>query len=159
VFERSPWNENSGLNLPLIVCALAVFLLTLILWPVAALIRRHYGQKLNLSPPQRRLRILVRLACLFDLLFVASFAVFFTMADKDIGLLSPRFNILLRIIQIVGWIGVLGTLAALYNALRSWREQGRWLWSKLADSLIALACVAFVWFVFTWNMLHPSLRY
>ena len=27
------------------------------------------------------------------------------------------------------------------------------------DTLIALACVAFVWFVYTWNMLHWSLRY
>jgi hypothetical protein len=65
----------------------------------------------------------------------------------------------LRIIQLEGWIGVLGTLAALYNALRSWQEQGRWFWSKLGDSVIALACIAFVWFVFTWNMLHWSLRY
>jgi len=159
VFEPSPWNQNSSFNLPLIISALVVMLLTLVLWPVAALIRRHYGQELNVSPRLRRLRLLVRLACLFNLLFLFGFALFFTMAEKDIGLLNPRFNPLLRIIQIVGWIGVLGTLAALYNALRSWQEQGRWIWSKLADSLIALACVAFVWFVFTWNLLHWSLRY
>jgi CubicO group peptidase (beta-lactamase class C family) len=159
VFQRSPWNENSSFNLPLIVSAMVVLLLTLLLWPVAALIRRHYRQPLNLTPQQRRLRLMVRLACLFDLLFVCGLAVFFTISEKDIGILSPRFNPLLRMIQLVGWVGVLGTLAALYNALRSWQEQGRWLWSKLGDSLIALACVAFVWFVFTWNMLHWSLRY
>jgi len=159
VFQRSPWNENSSFNLPLIVSAMVVLLLTLLLWPVAALIRRHYRQPLNLTPQQRRLRLMVRLACLFDLLLVCGLAVFFTMSEKDIGILSPRFNPLLRMIQLVGWVGVLGTLAALYNALRSWQEQGRWLWSKLGDSLIALACVAFVWFVFTWNMLHRSLRY
>src|SRR6266446_1480231 len=159
VFQRSPWNENSSFNLPLIVSAMVVLLLTLLLWPVAALIRRHYRQPLNLTPQQRRLRLMVRLACLFDLLLVCGLVVFFTMSEKDIGILSPRFNPLLRMIQLVGWVGVLGTLAALYNALRSWQEQGRWLWSKLGDSLIALACVAFVWFVFTWNMLHWSLRY
>jgi len=159
VFERSPWNENSSFNLPLIISALVIMLLSLLLWPVAALVRRHYGQKLSLTNQQRRLRLLVRLTCLFDLLFVVGFAVFFTMSDKDIGLLSPRFNPLLRMIQIVGWIGVVGTLVALYNALRSWQAQGRWFWSKLADGLVALACVAFVWFVFTWNLLHWSLRY
>jgi succinate-acetate transporter protein len=99
------------------------------------------------------------LACLFDLLFLSGFALFFTLSDKDIGMLSPRYNPLLRTIQIVGWVGVLGTLAAVYNAFGSWREQARWFWSKPADTLIALACVAFVWFVFTWNMLHWSLRY
>jgi hypothetical protein len=159
VFQRSPWNENSGLNLPLIVSAIVVLLLTLMLWPVGALIRRHYGHKLDLTPQQRRLRLIARLACLFDLLFLSGFALFFTLSDKDIGMLSPRYNPLLRTIQIVGWVGVLGTLAAVYNTFRSWREQDRWFWSKPADTLIALACVAFVWFVFTWNMLHWSLRY
>jgi hypothetical protein len=81
------------------------------------------------------------------------------MAEKDIALLSSRFNPLLRAIQVVGWAGVLGTLPVLYNALRSWPDRQRWLWSKLGDSLLALACLAFVWFVFTWNMLHWSLNY
>ena len=159
VFQRSPAAENGGFNTALIVSAIVVLLITLLLWPVAALIRRHYKQTLNLTPQQRRLRLIVRLACLFDLLFLFGFAAFFTVAEKDIGMLSPRFNPLLRLIQLVGWAGVLGTLVALYNAIQSWREQGRWLWSKLGDTLIALACVAFVWFVFTWNMLHWSLRY
>jgi hypothetical protein len=159
VFQHSPWNENSDLNLPLIVGSMVVLLLTLLLWPIGILIRRHYGQKLNLTPQQRRLRLVVHLACLLDLLFLCGFAVFFTLSEKDIGMLSPRFNPLLRTIQIVGWLGVLGSLAALYYAFRSWQEQGRWFWSKLGDTLTALACLAFVWFVFTWNMLHWSLRY
>src|SRR5215472_4589099 len=37
VFEPSPWNQNSSFNLPLIISALVVMLLTLVLWPVAAL--------------------------------------------------------------------------------------------------------------------------
>ena len=159
VFQRAPWDENSAFSLPLIVSALIVLLLTVILWPVAALLRRHYQHPLTLTPRQRRIRLLVRLACLLDLLFLCGFAAFFSVAENNIGLLSPRFNPLLRLIQIVGWVGILGTLAALYNAFQSWREQGHWLGSRLGDTLIALACAAFVWFVFTWNMLHWSLRY
>jgi beta-lactamase family protein len=159
VFQRSLWNQNSDWNLPLIVSVIAVLLLSLLLWPIGALIRRHYGQKLNLTPQKRWLRLLVRLACLFDLLFLCGFMVFFTMAEKDIGLLSPRFNPLLRTIQILGWVGILGSLVAVFNGFHEWREQGRWFWSKLGDTLVALACVAFIWFVFSWNMLHWSLRY
>jgi len=159
VFERSPMAENSGFDLPVIVTALSILCLTIVLWPVAALIRRHHGHKLNLTPEQRRIRLIVRLTCVLNLLFLISFAVFLTMSEKNIGLLSPRFNPLLRLIQIVGWLGVIGTLAALYNALRSWKEQGLWRWSKLGDTVVALACVAFAWFVFTWNLLHWSLRY
>ena len=68
-------------------------------------------------------------------------------------------NLALRTIQIVGGLGVLGTLAAVYNAFLSWRARERWFWSKPADTVVALACVAFVWFVFSWNMLYWSLRY
>ena len=159
VFQRSPWYQNSALNLPLIISAISIFVLTLVLWPVAALVRRHYGHRLSLSPQQRRLRLTVRLVCLLDVVFVSALAVFFTMSDKDVGILSPRFDPVLRIIQIVGWLGVVGTLAVLYSALRSWREPERWWVSKLADTVIAVACVAFVWFVYVWNMLHWSLRY
>ncbi len=159
VFQRAPWYKNSALNLPLIISAISIFALTLVLWPVAALVRRHYGHKLSLNPQQSRLRIIVRLVCLLDLAFVGALAAFFTMSDKDVGILSPRFDPVLRIIQIVGWLGVVGTLAVLYSTLRSWREPERWWLSKLADTVIAVACLAFVWFVYIWNMLHWSLRY
>ena len=158
VFQRSPGAENGTFNLWMIVAAIIIFVLTLLLWPVGALVRKHYGRPLNLTPQQRRLRLLVRLTCLLDLVFLALFVGFFAMAEKDIGILSPRFNPLLRTIQIVGWLGLLGTLAALYAAWQSWKERHWWL-SRLGDTLIAVSCLGFVWFVFVWNMLHWSLRY
>ena len=159
VFERASWLDNSVFNIPLIVTSLAIILLTLLLWPIAALVRKRYSQKLVLTPQQNRLRLLVRLACLADLIFFAAFALFLTQAFKDIGLLSPKYNGWLRLIQIVGWLGVIGTILALVNAYQSWRQPDRWLWSRIGDTLIALACVGVVWFVFTWNMLHWSLVY
>jgi len=158
VFQRSPGAENGAFNVPMIVVAIAVFVLTLLLWPVGALLRKHYGHPLNLTPQQRRLRLIVRLTCLLDLVFLVLFVGFFAMAEKDIGILSPRFNPLLRTIQFVGWLGLLGTLAALYAAWQSWKERHWWL-SRLGDTLIAVSCLGFVWFVFVWNMLHWSLRY
>jgi CubicO group peptidase (beta-lactamase class C family) len=158
VFQRSPGAENGTFNLGMIIVAIAIFVLTLLLWPVGALLRKHYGHPLNLTPQQRRLRLIVRLTCLLDLVFLVLFVGFFAMAEKDIGILSPRFNPLLRTIQLVGWLGLLGTLAALYGAWQSWKER-RWWLSRLGDTLIAVSCLGFVWFVFVWNMLHWSLRY
>ena len=159
VFEKARWYQSSMLNLPLIVSSLAILLLTVLLWPIAALVRRHYGRRLTLPPRDRRLRLLVRIVCLLDLAFFAAFAGFFALAFKDIGLLSPHYNPWLRMIQIVGWLGILGTLIIIYNAVRSWKQPESWLWTRLADTLIALACVGTIWFVFTWNMLHWTLRY
>jgi CubicO group peptidase (beta-lactamase class C family) len=159
VFQKARWYQNSVLNLPVIVGSLVVLLLTVLLWPVAALIRKHYGQKLDLSPQQRRLRFMVRMVCVVYLIFFGAFAGFFIAGLKDIGILSPHYNPLLRVIQMVGWLGILGTVIVLYNVLRSWKSADRWLWSKIGDSLIAVACLGAVWFVFMWNMLHWSLKY
>lgn len=158
VFQRSPWYINSGLNLTVIIVAVALFILTLLLWPVSALLRKHYGQPLNVSPGRRRVRLLTRFVCLVNILFLVAFLIFFSLSEKDIGILSPKFNPLIRMIQLVGWLGVIGTIAALLNAMRAWKEPG-WLWGKIGETLIALACILFVFFVFNWNMLHWSLRY
>lgn len=159
VVQRAPWYKNSALQLPLIIGSLVVIVLTVLLWPVMALLRWHYAKPLTLTPQQRRLRLLVRLVCVAFIVFFAAYLGFFTAALKDIGMLSPKGNPWLRLIQLVGWLGVLGTLIALYNAARSWQEPARWLWSRMGDTLIALACLGVIWFVFTWNMLHWSLKY
>ena len=159
VLLKASWNENSALQIPLIIGALVIFLLTLILWPIAAILRRHYGHPLNLEPQDRKLRLWVRIICVLDVVFVLAFVAFFAAGLDDIGMLSPRYDPLLRTIQIVGWLGILGGLLVLYNAMKSWKQPQRWFWSKLGDTALALACVAFTWFVFTWNLLHWSLKY
>lgn len=159
VFQRTPWYVNSGLNLPVIIIAVALFVLTLLLWPVAAIFRKHYGQTLNVAPERRRVRLLTRLVCLVNIIFLVAFLIFFSMSEKDIGILSPKYNPLIRIIQLVGWVGVIGTIAALLNAVRAWKEPSGWLWGKIGETLILIACILFVFFVFNWNMLHWSLRY
>lgn len=157
VFQKAPLNENSSLDLPLIIAAVVVLALSLLLWPLEALIRKHYKQTLTLTPKQRRLRLLVRIVAALDLIFLAAFVAFFTVSE--ITLLTTRFNPLLWVIEIVGYLGVVGTVVVLYNAIESWRIPQHWIWAKLGDILVALACIVFVWFVFTWNMVHWSIKY
>ena len=159
VFQEAPWYENSALHLPLVIGGLAIMLLALIFWPVAAVLRKHYGKPMSLGPRERKLHLFTRIDCLLYLVFFASFGGFFTVALKDIGLFSPRGVPWLHLIQFVGWIAVLGSLVAFYNAFLAWRDSSRWLWSRIGESLIALACVAVIWFLFTWNLLKWVTRF
>lgn len=159
VFQKARWYESTMLHQTMIVCALVLFALTLLFWPIGGMIRRHYARPLTMEAPERRRRLAVRIVCILDLLFIVAFLVFFTFAMKNISLLSPRYNVWLRLIQIVGWLGVLGTLVVIYHAMKSWTTAGRWIWTKLADTVVALAAIAFAWFVIAWHMLHLSLRY
>jgi CubicO group peptidase (beta-lactamase class C family) len=159
VFQKSPWNVNSALNLPIIIASMVIMALALLLWPVAALTRRHYGQKLTLTPRDKKLRLLVKIACALGLIFLAGFALFFSMAEKDIAIVSPSYNPVLRLLQLLGWLACIGALVSVYYAVLAWKDQSRWIGSKLVEIAVCLALLGFVWFVFTWNMLHLSLKY
>ena len=159
VFQKAHWYDNSVFHLPLVISSLVLLLLTVLLWPVGALIRRHYSRPLTLDSKQRKIRLLVRLTAILYLAFFGAYAAFFAMALKDIGMFGPQGNPWLRLIQIVGWLAVLGSVVAVYNAVLSWKTPERWLWSRIPDTLIALACIGVIWFVFTWNMLHWTLKY
>jgi hypothetical protein len=78
---------------------------------------------------------------------------------EDIAMLSDRLHPWIRLVQLIGWLGMFGTLIVFVHLVWSWRDEQRGLWSKIGDGLIALACLGFAWFVFTWNMLHWTLRF
>jgi len=158
VFQRTYWHQDLVLNLAILGVSLAVLALVVIAWPLGALVRWHYGRKLSLSPAERRLWILVRLVCIVDLVFAASWLVLASAFD-DPTILSSRLDPWQRLIQSIGWLAATAAVIPLYNVLKSWTAAGRWWFSKIADSAVALACAGLVWFIFNWNMLHWSLNY
>jgi len=44
-------------------------------------------------------------------------------------------------------------------AIQSWSKAGQWVWSKIFDTLLALSCVAFTWFIWHWNLINFNLKY
>jgi hypothetical protein len=54
VFKRVGTFENSKLLLPVVGISLLIMLLTLLLTPIAWLVRRHYGKTLEFTPLQRQ---------------------------------------------------------------------------------------------------------
>src|SRR5580765_3824555 len=119
VFQKASGWENSAFQLPLVICSLVILLLTVLLWPISALIRRHYAKPLTMTAAQKRLRLLVRLACIAFILFFLGYVAFFSLALNYIALLSPKGNPWLRLIQLLGWLGFLVSLVAIYSAIRS----------------------------------------
>jgi len=159
IFERVPWYKNAYLNQGVFFGSLAVFGLALLFWPFGAGIRWHYGRKLDLSLPERRMRLWARLVCLIDLVFLLAWVAYGSFAEKNLSLLSDSFDPWMRAMELLGFLGALGTLVALYNCVKAWGNPSRWFWSKVGEALIALACLGLTWFVFQWHMLALSLKY
>jgi len=158
VFERASMADNKNFNMAIIVPSLIFIALAVLFWPVGASIRWHYGTKLDLTSSEKRLRLAVRLVSIVDLVFVAGWLVFIS-GTNDVTNLSRSRDPLLYLLEIVGVIAAMGTLIVILHAFRSWAKTGKWIWAKLFDVALALACISFTWFIWHWNLINFNLRY
>ena len=157
VLQRVGLAGNSDFNQLLIAGVLLIVGLTLLWWPLAAIIRNHYHIRLELDPAYMRLRPWVRGVC--ALIVVFCIWMFLAITNESPGILSARSDLKFHIIQGVGLIGALGTAVVVLACYRSWRDRHIWFWSKIWNLLLVAACVSFVWFALHWNLLNFSMNY
>jgi CubicO group peptidase (beta-lactamase class C family) len=143
----------------LLIFTSAILLLAILLWPIAALIRRHYGTKLNLDPKDRRYRFWTRLVCAWILIFLITFTVLLVSGFQNISILSSKMDIWFRILNLVALMGVAGTLIAFFNAYRALKNPERSRWAKITETAIALGCLGFIWILITGHLLIFNLNY
>jgi hypothetical protein len=129
-------------------------LLTLILWFVAWLVRRHYGHKLDLTRREWWLRIAVRAVFALALLFFAAMIGVIMYATNNLDFFSDAGSMWIRLAQVVGLIAAVGTLVVFYNAVQAWMSGRYRIWGKLEATVLALACLGFLWFVFAGHLLY-----
>ena len=151
--------ENGKLLLTVLGISLLVMLLTLVLWPVAWFVRRHYGSKLELTPRERLLRLGVRLVFLLDLIFIASFFGLVTYGLTHLEVFSSHGTKWFHLVQVIGVVGAVGTIVALLNTLFSWTSIHRRIWGKVGATLMLLACLGVLWFSLAGNLLRFSSTY
>src|SRR5205807_1508961 len=70
IFQRATLENNGIFNQSLAIASLTAMALTLLFWPVGALVRRHYHHRLEMEEPTRQGRLWIRLVCALNLLFV-----------------------------------------------------------------------------------------
>jgi CubicO group peptidase (beta-lactamase class C family) len=157
VYTRvSPLESGRFLEVVILIVA-AIFLLALVLWPVAALVRRHYGRRLELpSAADWRMRRLVKLACGIDLAVLLGWAIFLSVVGRQPGTMSDQVYPFLYLLMGLGILGVIAALLAIYNGFRSWARHEPWWWTRITNLSVALAGVGFLWLVFSLNLLRIS---
>ena len=159
VGQRIGAGQNGKFLATVLGVSLGLMLLTLILWPIAWFVRRHYGRRLELTPRELWIRILVRVVFALDLIFIAGLLGLATYGLTHLEVFSDRGTLWFHLIQVIGVMGAVGTLAVLINAISTWASK-RWsIWMKLQATILLLACFGVLWFAFAGNLLHFSSTY
>jgi hypothetical protein len=158
VFQRTSWQDATPWNRFLLLSSLSILALTLVFWPVAAFVRAHYRSRLELSSQQQRLRVIVRLVCVLDIVFAIGM-VLTLGGDDPTTLLSGKLDSRLFFFQGIGLLGVFGSLAVIYATIRSWGERNLWFWAKAWNLLVMLACIGLAWFAIHWNLVNFNMSY
>src|SRR6185503_20735698 len=99
-----PWWYSSGWLLPLWVAALVALLLTVLAWPISALVRRRYGVPYGLTGGDAVAHRRIRLASLATVLTMIVLGVTLGMMFSDFKWLAPgieKWISLLRILTLL----------------------------------------------------------
>ncbi len=159
VFEPVPWWWSSAWLLPLWIASLVVLALTVIAWPVSALVRRHYAAGYGLTGADARAHLIMRLAALLVLVTMLAWLFTLTMMLKNFDWVAPGMDawfICLRIVSIIIFIG--GSLVALWNAWAVLRSGRRWL-AKLWSVVLGLACLAILYVALVFHLMGYTANY
>src|SRR3546814_13240988 len=117
VFQRlSAWQ---ALAMPLLVARLVVLLLTVLAWPISALVRRYYVTPYRLAGMDARAHRLVRIAAPLLLVAMAAMLALVVSLLLDLALTSPATAGLILALRL------LATLVLLLGPAPSVRQTGR----------------------------------
>jgi CubicO group peptidase (beta-lactamase class C family) len=156
LFQPAPFWANLT-PLWLSAAYLAFFVL---LWPIAAVIRKRYGQPSPFAGASARVYRLTRLGALADVLVLAGWAVLLvTMIGGDIAQQNDAINPWLRLLQVLGVVPIVAAGIGAWNLVVVWRDQSRRWPAKLNALLLLLALLGVVMEVFSLHLIGWSVDF
>jgi len=149
--------DKQTFNYVVIGVGIGVVVLTILFWPVSAILRKHYKQSLMLDPAARKWRRWPKIVCIVDIIYLIGFLWIFTLLQKlELG---SGGDFKLHLLQVIGILGGVGALITVIVAIKSWTDSTQWVWYKIWNTLLAVGCVGFFWFLVHWHLLNFNLNY
>jgi CubicO group peptidase (beta-lactamase class C family) len=159
VFDRAPGYSSSTWLTPLFMASFAAMLLTVLVWPAAAIVRRRYQAPLALDPGSRRAYLASRIGAVATVAALAVWGLFMVLILKDTGTLGGRLDPLLVLAQILSIVAFIGGLAVmLWNLTAVWRGQRRWP-AKVWSVVLVLSSVLVLWVALVCRLLVVGTEY
>jgi CubicO group peptidase (beta-lactamase class C family) len=159
VLDRAPWYQNSSWLMPALCASLAALLLTTLLWPISAIVRRRYGATLALDPRSLRAYRLSKIGAALISAALIVWAVTITLMLKEVSNLGPKFDPIVRFAQLFGLIAFIGGFALmLWNLWVVWQGTRRWP-AKIWSIVLVLSAFIVLWVAFAFKLIGFGLNY
>lgn len=147
--EKVAWFERDGFQLSLIGFIVLAFL-TVLVWPVAYLIRRLLRRP---AQDPRRARLARRLAALLSILNVVFLAGVAAMVMRALGGALTDPPLWFVVVLVIPLATAILSIVLLIFTVLAWKD-GYWsLVGRLHYTVVTLAGLAFVWVANYWNLL------
>ena len=157
--ERSSGAKGVGWLMPATVASLGVLALTVIFWPVAALVRRRYRKPLPYTGLEAKAYRWGRIGALLSLAAMGGWIGTILAMFSDLKMLSARLDWLVLLLHVFGTIAVFAGLAlALWHLSIVWKANKRWLGKIWAVALVFAAAIC-AWVAVAYHLVGISTNY
>ena len=102
---------------------------------------------------------LTRMMALIDLVFLCGYFGALIYGGDHLDFFDPANDWLFLTLQVLGVIGILGTVVPAYEFWIALFDRARPWWTKVTDFLILCAALATIWFALTLNFVNFHLNY
>ena len=153
VFEPTPaWKSAAWLK-PLSLVSLIACVLTTLLWPVAAIVRRRNRIALGLTGRDARGRQLSRIAAVAITLMTVCWFTIVILGFTHLGFLSPSLDPALFVLHFLSWVVYVGGAAVLvWAAYVAWAGRRPWM-ARIWTTILALSGLTILWTAWVFHVL------
>jgi CubicO group peptidase (beta-lactamase class C family) len=158
VLHPVPFLRSASLNLTILGASLAILVLTAVLSPVTAILRRRYGRPAA-SEEVRRFRRWIGAVVILDLLYVIAWIMLLQpVLSTSLWVYSWRLDPVVRALQILGLLVIAASLVGLWALWRNSRLQSsRIVWVR--NVALAAAMLGIVWIGVVGRLMSFNLNY
>jgi CubicO group peptidase (beta-lactamase class C family) len=158
-YLRAPWWRDVTLVLPLVGGSLLILAITILSWPIGALLRRWYRVARADRVPDVRGYYGVRIVAILVVGLIVGWGLLVgQLVSNHVEFFTPDVDWRLRVLSLLGVAATLGVLWLFFHAARAWRG-GRSLAGKLVTSTIAIAAAIVMVFAWLSHFVPTSVAY
>jgi CubicO group peptidase (beta-lactamase class C family) len=158
VLQAARLSRSAPLNLSVLLGSLLILGSTVLLWPISWLVKRRYSHVTD-STEVRRLRLLIRAAASFDVLYLVGWMLLLTpVLNVRLWVYSDRLDPLVRTLQLAGPLVIVAALVGIWCLWRLSRlQKSRIAW--VGNTALAAALLGIVWIGLAGQLISFNLNY